>query len=93
MDRILLYYPTIESPQDIWLREAFLYSDKVSTIIPDIDEEHWPKSIRYLYSKGEYSPVIIDSFLKKHKSAYDAFTNQFLEHIDENSAHGGKIRL
>ena len=52
MERTLLYYPTIELPKESWLRQALLYSDKVSSILPFKDNDRLPNTAKYLNWKG-----------------------------------------
>jgi len=85
MERILLYYPTIEFPKENWLRQALLYSDKVSSILPYKDESEYPESIKYLNWKGEYSPIFIDDLIRNNSHEYESFADKFLCKIDNNT--------
>lgn len=54
----ILYYPTIRIEDGCWLRNAILYWDEVSSIIPgtDYDEFNSPE-VEYLQSANIYRPV------------------------------------
>lgn len=84
MERILLYYPTIEFPNENWLRQALLYSDKVSSILPYRNESEIPKSILPLLEKGEYKPIYIEDLMYKYRHDYWPFAEKFLNEIDRN---------
>lgn len=55
MNRTILYYPTINIPNDEWLRHALLYYDQVSSIIP----QNWENE-----SLIQLSPDIISYWRK-----------------------------
>ncbi len=84
MERILLYYPTIEFPKENWLRQALLYSDKVSSILPYNVESRIPKSLLPLLEKGEYKPIYTDELMYKYGHDYWPFAKKFLNEIDNN---------
>lgn len=84
MDKILLYYPTIEFPNEDWLRQSLLYSDKVASILPFSDESKYPDSIKYLNWKGEYSPIFIEDLISDNSTEYEFITKRFLNDIDNN---------
>lgn len=84
MERILLYYPTIEFPKDNWLRQAILYSDKISSILPFKDESFYPESLKYLIRKEEYSPIYIEDLIANNQNEYDVFADKFLQDVDNN---------
>jgi len=55
MNRTLLYYPTIEIPQRSWLRNALLYWDQVSSIVPQ--GSTMSPEISYLMAEEQFRPV------------------------------------
>jgi hypothetical protein len=84
MERIFLYYPTIEFPKDNWLRQAILYSDKVSSILPYKDESLLADSLKFLLSKGEYKPIYVEDLIWAKSQEYETFAENFLNEIDNN---------
>jgi hypothetical protein len=59
--RSLLYYPTIIVPSSSWLRRAVLYSDEVSSIVPQqvdcTNSSPFTSDILFLRDEGEYRPI------------------------------------
>ncbi len=84
MERIFLYYPTIEFPNESWLREAVLYSDKVSSILPFKNESQLPESLKYLFGEGEYSPIYIEDVIWQNHVKYELFAEKFLNELENN---------
>ena len=78
MERTLLYYPTIELPREEWLRQALMYTDKVSSILPFNNDEFFPETVRYLNWKNEYTPIYIEEIIRKNEDKYKLFENDFL---------------
>jgi len=94
MERILLYYPTIEFPKEKWLKQALLYSDKVSSILPYRDESKFPESIKYLHWKNEYSPIYIEDVIESNLTEYKNFADKFIFNVDNNNQifHTGSLK-
>lgn len=61
MPRKILYYPTIDIPNENFLRYAVLYWDKVSTIVPDVlwesRKNDISEEVTYLFNEGVYVPT------------------------------------
>lgn len=85
MERIFLYYPTIEIPQNDWLFQAILYSDKVSSILPFTEDKWLPETVKYLHWKGEYKPIFIEEIIQNNKKEFNIFENQFFKTVDDQS--------
>lgn len=83
MERTLLYYPTIELPREEWLRQALLYTEKVSSILPFKDHDHFPETVSYLNGKEQYTPVYIEDIIQKNAYKYKLFENDFLSQIED----------
>lgn len=83
MVRTLLYYPTIELPRESWLRQAIMYTDKVSSILPFNDLDYLPETARYLNWKEEYTPVYIEQIIQENEDKYKLFENNFLTQIED----------
>jgi len=83
MERTLLYYPTIELPREEWLRQALLYTDKVSSILPFKEHDRLPETVRYLNLKEQYTPVYIEDIIQENANKYKLFENDFLSQIED----------
>ena len=56
MAKQILYYPTIEIPDVAWLKNALLYWDEVSTIVPSRNFQLYG-NIAMLSEYGFYKPI------------------------------------
>lgn len=83
MERIFLYYPTIEIPNNAWLYNSILYSDKVASILPYRNLEYLPNSLKLLYDEEEYKPIFVREFIQKNAEEFSRFEDHFLEAIDD----------
>lgn len=62
--KTILYYPTIEIPNGIWLKQALLYWDKVGSIVPksydewadEVQKERYGLEIKYLKEENAFIP-------------------------------------
>lgn len=57
MAQTILYYPHINIQDGVWLRNAVLYWDEVSSIVPYESYEGLSPELEYLAQSGVYSPV------------------------------------
>lgn len=58
MKKTLLYYPTIEIKDGLWLRNAILYWDKVASIVPGMNyDEYNSIEVEYLQDADLYEPI------------------------------------
>lgn len=83
--RTILYYPTIDVPPSSWLRQALLYWDEVSSIVPK-DYENNPlikfsPEVEFLISEKEFAPIHPEElvFNEINHHAYREFETEFLE--------------
>ena len=88
MAQTILYYPTIDIQDGAWLRNAILYWDEVSSIVPYEGYPDFSPEILYLQRLGVYKPVypqdlfasaFAEDFCKsivKRISAYEARVNK-----------------
>jgi hypothetical protein len=83
MERTLLYYPTIELPREEWLKQALLYTDKVSSILPFKEHDRLPETVKYLDCKEQYTPVYIEDIIQENADKYKLFENDFLSQIED----------
>lgn len=55
-----LYYPTIDIPNEEWLKNAILFWDEISTIVPEsIKQPYSSKTSLYLQEEGILKPFIV----------------------------------
>jgi hypothetical protein len=88
MKRTILYYPTIDIPADDWLRNALLYWDEVSSIVP----ESWDgyaielsPDIHYLKGEGQFRPISPDTLFRENGETIKHFESEFFEIIESKS--------
>lgn len=79
MPRTILYYPTINIPDESWLKKTILYWDYVSSIVPD--EDYYRRDIvnmnedmRYLIDNGIYRPTFPSELFTS--SNFDRFNEE-----------------
>ena len=79
MERILLYYPAINIPNGVWLRNSILYTDKVSSIFPfeNINDNGVEDETKYLYDEGQYQPIFIKKALTEAEDSKDKNLHEF----------------
>lgn len=86
MNRTILYYPTIDIPNDKWLRHALMYWDEVSSIVPMSWENNMlmnlSPEIHYLMDEGQFRPVKPeDLFMKGNWELVKSFNKEFIGKI------------
>lgn len=57
MAQSILYYPKIDIQDGAWLRNAILYWDEVSSIVPYEEYDNLSVELQYLKNLGVYSPI------------------------------------
>ncbi len=57
MAQTILYYPTINIQDGAWLRNAILYWDEVSSIVPHENYPDFSPELLYLQKSGVYNAV------------------------------------
>ena len=57
MAQTILYYPTINIQDSAWLRNAVLYWDEVSSIVPYEDYPNFSPEVLFLQRSGVYKAV------------------------------------
>lgn len=98
MAQTILYYPKINIQDGAWLRNAILYWDEVSSIVPYENYEDLSPELLYLESLGVYSAVypqnlffspFADDFCKSIVKRITAY-----EHSNtKNSCGKGRVRI
>src|SRR5688572_20093494 len=95
--RNILYYPTINIPTDDWLRNAVLYWDEVSSIVPqDWENKHLIElspDIRYLMDEGQFRSIRPDALIKGEQGwdLLNEFQNELID-IIESDKFQAKLR-
>ncbi|HEY5749476.1 MAG TPA: DUF6236 family protein [Chryseolinea sp.] len=85
MERTILYYPTIDIPNESWLRNALLYWDEVASIVPKSHDDRilteLSTDILYLMDEGQFRPIKPEDliFKKDNWEAFENFQNEFKE--------------
>ena len=73
VNRTILYYPTIALPEGEWLRQALLYWDQVSSIVPmryDMESDRnvpvipYTPDVEFLCDENVFRPTSPDDFFK-----------------------------
>jgi len=85
--RTILYYPTISVPTGNWLRQAILYWDEVSSIVPKSWDEGpliaYTPDIQFLKAEGEFRPIAPDELFKLNNyRIYEEFEQEFKNIIE-----------
>lgn len=71
MAQSILYYPTIDIQDGVWLRNALLYWDNISSIVPYKTYSDFSPEVSYLWKCGIYEPIFPqDLFLSKYSSDF-----------------------
>jgi len=88
MKRTILYYPTIDIPADDWLRNALLYWDEVSSIVPKSYNGYaieLSPNIHYLEDEGQFRPIYPDTLFQTNWDSIEQFESEFFEIIESPS--------
>ncbi|MDP9048699.1 MAG: DUF6236 family protein, partial [Bacteroidota bacterium] len=95
MNRTILYYPTINIPNQSWLRHALLYYDEISSIVP----QSWDNNtlinlsdeIHYLIDENQFRAMKPEDliFRQSNWEVFDEFKNEFMSIV--SSAHYKKF--
>lgn len=75
-ENTILYYPTIKIEDGPWLRNALLYWDKVSSIVPGVNyNEANSIEVEYLWNTGLYEPMY-PIYMQNDKELCEEFCEQ-----------------
>lgn len=84
----ILYYPTIDIPNENWLRNAIIYWDEVSSIVPmDIDNQSLipiNPNIQFLKDEGIFRPIRPEKLI--YEGGWDVlerFNSEFINSLDD----------
>ena len=79
MSGSLLYYPSINIHDSAWLRNAILYWDNVSSIVPNEYEPECSPEIEYLRNEGFYIPSYPSRLF--HSEKYEDFEAEVIKKL------------
>lgn len=96
MKNNILYYPTIDIPNEDWIRNAIIYWDEISSIVPMNYEDNpfrdYSPNIQYLKDNGIFRPIKPETLF--HSPNYNCIENfelEFLEIIESRDFNQVKI--
>src|SRR5258708_7233354 len=92
VEKVLLYYPTIDIPSPSWVRQGLMYWDKIGSIVPDSYDAHLPKNLRYsdqiqpLYDSGLFRPFNPADLLMRvgQENSMEAFSTELFQILDSD---------
>ena len=79
MSSSLLYYPSIDIRDGAWLRNALLYWDSVSSIVPNEYEPEFSPEIQFLQKEGLYIPSYPSELF--HSENYSDFETEVMKKL------------
>lgn len=82
MKRILLYYPSVDLPQQDVLNRMLLYSDGIKTLFPlaNLDKNKLNSDYQYLIDEGEFEPILVYELLKNYPDTAKKIDEEFISH-------------
>lgn len=88
MAQSILYYPTIDIQDGAWLRNALLYWDSISSIVPYENYEALSPELLYLKRCNVYRPIFPRELFRSEYA--DSFTNAVITRL-QRLEHGRSI--
>lgn len=91
MKRKILYYPTISIPDNKWIRQAVLYWDEVSSVVPYSEDYRILESLKdtdrgALLDRGIYTPMRPDVLIENFDSDFrEQMNEEIIEAINHSS--------
>lgn len=82
MKNCILYYPTINVPNRVWVRNSLLYWDEIASIVPDnIDDTAFSVELCTLRDAGYFRPLSPQDFLNKIENYNEVqqFASEFFD--------------
>ena len=79
MSRSILYYPSMDIKDGIWLRNAMLYWDKIHSIVPNQFDADYSPEVQALEERGLYSSITPDELF--YSDANNVFSNEVIHKI------------
>lgn len=77
MAQSILYYPTINIKDSIWLRSAALYWDEVCSIVPYSEYPEFSPEIQYMQERGQYRAIYPQDML------FSQDVNAFMQTLEQ----------
>lgn len=100
MAQSILYYPTIDIPDGPWLRNALLYWDNISSIVPYRDYSDLSPELQYLRKCGIYEPIFPqDIFTSEYTLEFEkAIISRLERHLRRKNSfrenrHSGTVAM
>jgi hypothetical protein len=79
-----LYYPSIDIPNENWLKTAILYWDEINTIVPSsIDNPYQEQVTQFLSNEGVIRPLHVNSDM----DLIESLTDDVLNYLNSNEGH------
>lgn len=79
MSRSILYYPSMDIKDGVWLRNAMLYWDKIHSIVPNQFDADYSPEVQALEERGLYSSITPDELF--YSDANNVFSNEVIHKI------------
>lgn len=79
MSRSILYYPSMDIKDGVWLRNAMLYWDKIHSIVPNQYDANYSPEVQALEERGLYSPITPDELFYSNEN--NVFSNEVIHKI------------
>lgn len=87
MAQTILYYPNINITDGQWLRNALLYWDNISSIVPYRNFEGLSPELLYLKEEGSYTPIYPqDLFKSNYNSDFEEMFIKKLENYEKSKS-------
>lgn len=92
MKHSILYYPSINIKDGIWLRNALLYWDEVCTIVPfKWEKPSFSDDLKWLKDNGVYRPIMVSRSNKIFDST--AFKTDVMKYLKQQFVTDVKIKM
>ncbi|MDD3138955.1 MAG: DUF6236 family protein [Lachnospiraceae bacterium] len=79
MSRSILYYPSMDIKDGVWLRNAMLYWDKIHSIVPNQFNPTYSPEVQALEERGMYLPITPDELFYSIENK--VFSNEVIHKI------------
>lgn len=89
MEKVLLYYPSMNLPNLNWVKNSLLYTDKISTILPYSEKKYKDgkydflinDDFKLLFDENVYTPIYAEDQIKSSKFDLAKFEQDFLDRM------------
>ena len=84
-----LYYPTIDIHNEVWLKSAALFWDRIKTIVPESEENPYRRrSTRYLQDEG----ILFAHRVNPYSEEVKGLEEDVLKYIDTSEGRKSFIK-